>query len=76
MELKRFFQQQKNGKFHPSWILVVVTLTVIIAGIVWIPAWIVSHIDGKPDHLPYLTPTSAKVIMVKEEAFVIPVPHI
>lgn len=67
MELKRFFQQQTKGKFHPSWILVVVALTVIIAGIVWIPAWLTPRLEGKPDHIPYLTPTSAKVIMVNEE---------
>lgn len=68
MELKRFFQQQKKGKFHPSWILLVVALTVIIAGIVWIPAWLVPRVDGKPDRLPYLMPTSAKIIMVNEDA--------
>ena len=68
MELKRFLQQQKNGKFHPSWILIVVALTMIIAGIVWIPAWILPRVDGKPDRVPYLTPTNAKVIMVQEGA--------
>lgn len=66
MELKRIWQQQKNGKFHPTWILIVVALTVIIAGIVWIPAWIMPRIDSKPDRMPYLSPTSAKVIMVQE----------
>lgn len=67
MELKQFFQQQKKGKFHPSWILVVVALTVIIAGIVWLPAWLTPRLDHKPVKIPYLTPTSAKVIMVKDE---------
>lgn len=65
MELKRLLQQQKNGKFHPSWILIVVALTLIIAGIVWIPAWMLPRIDTKPDRVPYLSPTSAKVIMVR-----------
>lgn len=64
MELKRIWQQQKNGKFHPTWILIVVALTMLVAGIVWIPAWIVPHIDRKPERLPSLSPTSHKVIMV------------
>lgn len=65
MELKRLLQQQKNGKFHPSWILIVVALTLIIAGIVWITAWMVPRIDTKPDRVPYLSPSSAKVLMVR-----------
>lgn len=72
MELKQFLQQQKKGKFHPSWILIVVALTVIIAGIVWLPAWLTSRLDRKPDKVPYLTPTSAKVILVKEGVSISP----
>lgn len=68
MELKRMLQKQKNGKFHPSWIVIVVALTLLIAGIVWVPAWIVPRIDGKPDRVPYLSPTSPKVIMVMTTA--------
>lgn len=68
MELKQLFQQQKKGKFHPSWILVVVAVTLIIAAIVWLPAWLAPRLDGKPDQMPYLTPTSTKAIMVKDAA--------
>lgn len=64
MEIKRMLQKQKNGKFHPSWIVIVVALTLLIAGVVWIPAWIVPRLDSKPERLPYLSPTSPKVIMV------------
>lgn len=64
MELKRIGQHQKNGKFHPPWILIGVALTLVIAGIVWIPAWMVPQIDRKHDRLPSLSPTSPKVIMV------------
>lgn len=64
MDFKQFFQQQKKGKFHPSWILIVVALTLSIAAIVWLPAWLAPRFDEKPDQIPYLTPTSAKAIMV------------
>lgn len=64
MELKRIWQQQKNGRFHPSWILIVVALTLLIAGIVWVPAWIVPRIEREPQRLPSLSPTNPKAIMV------------
>ena len=64
MEFKQFFQQKKRGKFHPTWILVGVALATLIAAIVWLPAWLAPRVDGKPDQMPYLTPASAKVIMV------------
>lgn len=64
MELKHVLRQQKHSKFHPSWILVVVALTLLIAGTVWLPAWLVPHLDRKPDRPPSLSPTTAKVIMV------------
>lgn len=73
MELRHVLRHQKDSKFHPSWILIVVALTLLIAGIVWIPAWLVSHLDRKSDRLPSLSPTTAKVIMVSiPQAVVLP----
>lgn len=37
--------QKQTRKFHPSWILLVVATTIIIAGIVWIPAALVSKAE-------------------------------
>ncbi|MHB1186998.1 MAG: c-type cytochrome [Thiobacillus sp.] len=40
--LKNWFESQKQTrKFHPSWIVLVVTLTLVVAGIVWIPTSLV-----------------------------------
>lgn len=37
--LRNWFENQKQTRaFHPSWILLGVVATVIVAGIVWIPA--------------------------------------
>jgi flagellar basal body-associated protein FliL len=34
--------QKQTRRFHPSWILLVVVITLIVAGIIWIPATLVS----------------------------------
>lgn len=64
MELKQLFRQQKNDKFHPSWILIIVALTILIGSVVWIIAWLVPYLDGKPDHSPSSSPSGPKVILV------------
>ena len=44
--LRNWLENQKQtGKFHPSWILLVVAATIIIAGIVWIPAQLVAKAE-------------------------------
>lgn len=35
--------QTQTGKFHPVWIMMVVAATLLVAGIVWIPAMLVSE---------------------------------
>lgn len=42
---------KQTGRFHPSWILLVVLATLVVAGIVWIPAELVSKTesDRQPD---------------------------
>lgn len=55
---------KQTGRFHPSWILLVVLTTVVVAGIVWIPAQMVSKTE--PDRPPDAqampaTPTPAPV---------------
>lgn len=63
MELKHLFRQQKNNKFHPSWILTLVALSALIGGIIWSVSWLVSYMDRTSDRMPGLTP-GHKVIMV------------
>jgi len=41
---------KQTGRFHPSWILLVVLATLVVAGVVWIPAELVSKTG--PDHPP------------------------
>ncbi len=44
--LRNWLENQKQTrKFHPSWILLVVATTIIIAGIVWIPAALVAKTE-------------------------------
>jgi hypothetical protein len=44
--LTHWIQNQKQtGRFHPSWILLAVVVTIVIAGIVWIPAAVVAKAD-------------------------------
>lgn len=60
---KRFVASQKQtGRFHPLWIVLAVALTVIVAGIVWIPALIVPKVELKT---PSLSPSTPKVILVE-----------
>src|SRR5574340_1827278 len=43
--------QKQTRRFHPSWILLVVVVTVVVAGIIWIPAELIAraeHDDRPP----------------------------
>ncbi len=54
-----WLQSQKQTKrFHPTWILLVVVATLIIAGIVWLPAFLVSKNEG---HDSQVTQSGSKV---------------
>jgi len=44
--LRNWFENQKQTQtFHPSWILLVVAATLIIAGIIWVPAEVISKAE-------------------------------
>lgn len=64
MRVKQIFGQNKNNNFHPSWILIIVALTILIGGVVWVIAELVPGWEGQPERLPSLTPTGPKIIMV------------
>lgn len=64
MELKQLFGQNKNHKFHPSWIAIIVVFTVLVGSTVWVIAWLVPDLGGKTDLSPSLSPTGPKIIMV------------
>lgn len=59
---------KQTGRFHPSWILLVVLTTVVVAAIVWIPAELVSKTE--PDRSPdaQAVPVSTPPAPVTEEA--------
>lgn len=49
--LRNWLQSQKHTRgFHPSWILLVVAATLVVAGLVWIPASLVAKTEY--DRLP------------------------
>lgn len=50
-------ERKQNGRFHPLWILLVVLATLVVAGIVWIPAELVSKTE--PEHPPAAPAVSA-----------------
>lgn len=58
--LRTWFENQKRTPaFHPSWILLAVAATLVVAGIVWIPAALVSKAEY--DRLPSAAlPASSK----------------
>lgn len=61
--LKRFVASQKPmGRFHPIWIVLAAALTLIVAGIVLVPALIVPKVEIKT---PSLSPSTPKVILVR-----------
>lgn len=64
MRVKQISGQYKNNNFHPSWILIIIALTVLIGGVVWIIAELVPEWEGQPERLPSLAPTGPKIIMV------------
>lgn len=64
MELRDIFRQQKNNKFHPSWIVTLIALSILVGGIVWTISWLVGYMDRTSDRMPGMTPDAHKVIMV------------
>lgn len=64
MELQQLFGQRENNKFHPSWILIIVALTILIGSVIWMVAWLVPYLDAKPDRSPSSSPSGPKIIMV------------
>lgn len=55
--LKQFLNSQKQTrKFHPIWIVLVAVTTMIVAGVIWIPASIVPKVEPPVQH-PTSSPT-------------------
>lgn len=63
MQLRQFFGKHKDNSFHPSWILIVVALTILIGSVVWIIATIVPTEDSQNEQ-PSLSPFEPKTILV------------
>lgn len=64
---KRCFDSQKQtGKFHPIWIVLAAIATLIVAGIIWLPALIVPRVEPKPQHSPSLSPPIRKVMLATQ----------
>lgn len=70
MQLKQFFGKNKDNSFHPSWILIIVALTILIGSIVWIIAIIAPNGFSQPEQLPSLSPTGSKTILVMNAGFI------
>lgn len=64
MQLKQLSGEPKNNVFIPSWIIIVVALTVLIGSVVWILAMLVPERDRHLEQLPTLSPSGPKIIMV------------
>ncbi len=49
--LKQFLNSQKQTrKFHPIWIVLVAVTTMIVAGVIWIPAAVVPKVEPPAPH--------------------------
>jgi len=59
--------QKQTRRFHPSWILLVVVATIVVAGIIWIPAAVVTQ-AVQYDRLPAAElPAAGKTAVPAEE---------
>lgn len=68
LKLKQLFGEYKNNSFHPSWILIIVALTILIGSLVWIIALLVPGRDDQSERLPSLSPTGPRIILVTHSA--------
>ena len=75
MQLKRFFGEHKDNSFHPSWILIIVALTILIGSVVWIIATLAPNGFNQQEQLPSLSPTGARTILVVNTGFSPDPPH-
>ncbi|MDO9468442.1 MAG: c-type cytochrome [Thiobacillus sp.] len=65
---RKWLQSQKQtGRFHPTWILLVVLATLVVAGIVWIPAELVSKTQTQHAPEPQAVPASDTQAPATEE---------
>ena len=59
--LKHWFESQKQTrKFHPAWIALAVVATLAVAGIVWVPAELVSKAGTPPAPVAHPLPAAGK----------------
>ena len=67
--MRQFFGKYKDNSFHPSWILIIVALTILIGSVVWIVATLVPIEDNQSERLPSFSPSGAKTILVANSEF-------
>ncbi len=73
--LKNWFESQKQTrKFHPSWIALVVTVTFVVAGIIWIPTILFQKVESASVSGAHSSSTSGSKGVATENARALPLP--
>lgn len=66
--LSNWIQNQKRTRrFHPSWILLVAVVTIVVAGIIWIAAELVAKVEQRDRPSATELPALGKTAMPAEE---------
>lgn len=66
--LSNWIQNQKRTRrFHPSWILLVVVVTIVVAGIIWIAAELVAKVEQRDRPPTTELPAPGKTAVPAEE---------
>lgn len=60
--------QKQTRRFHPSWILLVVVVVVVVAGIVWIPAELITRAEHDDRPPAAKLPVGGESSLPREEA--------
>lgn len=60
--------QKQTRRFHPSWILLVVVVTVVVAGIIWIPAELIARAEHDDRPPAAKLPVGGESALPREEA--------
>jgi hypothetical protein len=57
--------QKQTRKFHPSWIVLVVIVTIVVASIIWVLAEVVAKSDALSTRPPGATQTGGRPAMIE-----------